>query len=120
MADDSVRVAEVLGVLSLATDLGMGMPLEHGLRSTVYAVRLAVPDGLREMLVAIYERWDGKGFPGRLSGEAIPLPVRIVQVARDADIQIQAGGLEHAVTMIKARAGHAFDPAVVNAFVARA
>ena len=37
----SVRAAEVIAALSLATDLGMGMPLEHGLHSTLFAMRLA-------------------------------------------------------------------------------
>jgi len=36
----SVRTAEVIGALSLATDLAMGFPLEHGLRSTLVAMRL--------------------------------------------------------------------------------
>lgn len=36
-----VRAAEVVGALSLATDLGMGFPLEHSLYSTVVAMRLA-------------------------------------------------------------------------------
>jgi HD domain len=31
----------VIGALSLATDLGIGVPLEHGLQSTLLAVRLA-------------------------------------------------------------------------------
>src|SRR5207237_478685 len=35
----------------------------------------------------------------------------------DADIQLQVGGLEHAVTTIAARAGRGFDPTVANAFV---
>src|SRR3954452_9853490 len=35
-----VRTAEVVGALSLATDLGTGQPLEHALRSAVLAVRL--------------------------------------------------------------------------------
>ena len=35
-----LRLAEVVGVLSLATDLGSAQPLEHGLRSAVLAVRL--------------------------------------------------------------------------------
>src|SRR5256714_5143286 len=35
-----VRLAEVIGALSLATDLGTGQPLEHALRSAVLAVRL--------------------------------------------------------------------------------
>src|SRR6476469_3667728 len=35
-----VRAAEVVGALSIATDLGTGQPLEHALRTTVLAVRL--------------------------------------------------------------------------------
>jgi HD-GYP domain-containing protein (c-di-GMP phosphodiesterase class II) len=38
---ERVRTAEVIAALSLATDLGTGLPLEHGLRSTLTAVRLA-------------------------------------------------------------------------------
>ena len=45
-AYDEVRSAEVVGALCLATDLGMGLPLEHGLRSTLIAMRLAERLGL--------------------------------------------------------------------------
>lgn len=38
---ERVRVAEVVGSLCLATDLAMGFPFEHGLRSTLVAMRLA-------------------------------------------------------------------------------
>ncbi len=38
---EHVRAAEVIGALCLATDLGMGFPLEHGLQSTLAATRLA-------------------------------------------------------------------------------
>src|SRR5687768_8883077 len=41
-----VRSAEVVGALSLATDLGMGFPFEHGLQSTLIAARLADRLGL--------------------------------------------------------------------------
>ena len=37
---ERVRAAEVIAVLSLATDLGIGVPLEHGLQSTLIAMRL--------------------------------------------------------------------------------
>jgi HD-GYP domain-containing protein (c-di-GMP phosphodiesterase class II) len=37
---ERVRAAEVIAVLSLATDLGIGVPLEHGLQSTLVAMRL--------------------------------------------------------------------------------
>src|SRR5487761_2336730 len=36
-----LRLAEAAGVLSLATDLAMGQPLEHGLRTAVLALRTA-------------------------------------------------------------------------------
>ena len=35
-----IRAAEVVGALSLATDLGTGQPLEHALRTAVLGVRL--------------------------------------------------------------------------------
>jgi hypothetical protein len=35
-----IRAAEVVGALSLATDLGTGQPLEHALRTAVLAVQL--------------------------------------------------------------------------------
>src|SRR5262249_15016461 len=35
------QLAEVLGVLSLATDLGMGQPMEHMLRQCLIALRLS-------------------------------------------------------------------------------
>ena len=39
--DEPIRAAEVIAALSLATDLGIGVPLEHGLESTLVAIRLA-------------------------------------------------------------------------------
>jgi HD-GYP domain-containing protein (c-di-GMP phosphodiesterase class II) len=41
-----VRLAEVLAALSLATDLGMGQPMEHMLRQCLIALRLAERLGL--------------------------------------------------------------------------
>ncbi len=38
--EDRVRTAELIGALSLATDLGIGVPLEYGLHSTLIAMRL--------------------------------------------------------------------------------
>jgi HD-GYP domain-containing protein (c-di-GMP phosphodiesterase class II) len=41
-----VRRAELVGALSLATDLGLGQPMEHVLRSSVLALRLGERAGL--------------------------------------------------------------------------
>jgi HD-GYP domain-containing protein (c-di-GMP phosphodiesterase class II) len=47
-ARSSVRLAELLAVLSLATDLGMGQPMEHVLRQCLICLRLARRLGLDE------------------------------------------------------------------------
>jgi HD-GYP domain-containing protein (c-di-GMP phosphodiesterase class II) len=44
----TVRLTELLGVLSLGTDLGMGHPMEHAIRQSLLAVRLAERAGLDE------------------------------------------------------------------------
>jgi hypothetical protein len=43
-----VRLAEIVAALSLATDLGMGQPMEFALRTCVLAVRLGDVLGLDE------------------------------------------------------------------------
>jgi hypothetical protein len=48
MDGDRLRLAELASALALATDLAMGQPLEHGLRTTIVAVRLAERRGLDE------------------------------------------------------------------------
>lgn len=219
-----LRLAEAAGTLSLATDLAMGQPLEHGLRTAMLAVRMAqamgLPDddqvtvfytgmlhfagctaeseidarffgdelsarpqmmavafGTRPDLIAtamrvahpgsarltraavmarsvfggiaefrkwaashcdvarvlgarmglsaqaqralrhLWERWDGKGMPGELRGEEIPLAVRLMQVAQDADMAWQHGGSVLAGRILAERAGSGLDPQAVSTFL---
>jgi HD-GYP domain-containing protein (c-di-GMP phosphodiesterase class II) len=214
--EQSIRAAEVIGALSLATDLGTGQPLEHALRTSVLAVRLgelasASPEELvdtyyvallhasgctsngheaiqvydddiahraafflidatnpaevlafyrstigagrspeeREALVQealanagpraregfatmcevaqrfagwlelgpnvvaalefVFARWDGRGFPN-VEGDALPLPVRLLHVARDISLFLSASGPDEARAVIERRAGAAYDP----------
>lgn len=52
---DEVRTAELIGALCLATDLGMGFPFEHGLHTTLIAMRLAERLGVGpETAVEVY------------------------------------------------------------------
>ncbi len=215
-ADRPIRAAEIIGALSIATDLGTGQPLEHALRSAVLAVRLgelagASPEelsdtyyvallhasgctsngheaaqlfgddivhraafylvdptnpaevlefyrsnvglgkpeearaklveaaiagaaprareafaamcevaqrfagwmGLRPSIAAalefVFARWDGLGIPD-VSGEGIPLPMRLLHVARDASLFISASGAEQARDVLTRRAGQAYQP----------
>jgi HD-GYP domain-containing protein (c-di-GMP phosphodiesterase class II)/DNA-binding CsgD family transcriptional regulator len=219
-----LRLAEAVGALSLATDLAMGQPLEHGLRTAVLAVRIAqamsLPDddqvtvfytgllhfagctaeseidarffgdelsarpqmmavafGSRRDLITtaarvahpertrlaraaamarsafggitefrewaashcdvasvlgaqmgfsdqiqtalrhLWERWDGRGMPGELRGDQIPLAVRLMQVAQDADMAWHQGGSVLADSLLAERAGCGLDPGVVAAFL---
>jgi len=220
-----LRLAEAVAVLSLATDLSMGQPLEHGLRTTMLALRLAQAMGLSEddqvtvyytgllhfagctaeseidarffgdemtarpqmlrvshgsrfelmaaamrtahqgsppltraammaraafggiaefrkwaashcdvarilggrmglsepvkqSLRHLYERWDGDGMPGDLRGPQIPLAVRLMQVAQDADVACQYGGPEVASSTLARWAGSGLDPEAVRVFLA--
>ena len=50
-----IRAADIVGALSLATDLGTGQPLEHALRTAVLAVCLGeLADASHEELVDTY------------------------------------------------------------------
>jgi HD-GYP domain-containing protein (c-di-GMP phosphodiesterase class II) len=216
-----LRLAEVAGVLSLATDLAMGQPLEHGLRTAMLALRMAAAMGVpeddqvavfytgllhyagctaesgidarffgdelaarprmmtvahgsrmelmttamrtahagsaplaraammaraalggmaefrkwsashcdvarllgermglsgqvRDALRHLYERWDGNGMPGDLRGDQVPLTVRLMQVAQDADVAWQHGGTELAARTLSKWSGSGLDPQAVK------
>jgi HD-GYP domain-containing protein (c-di-GMP phosphodiesterase class II)/DNA-binding CsgD family transcriptional regulator len=67
-----------------------------------------------DALAHAYERWDGKGYPARLVGDAIPLPVRVVSLARDVDLATMLGAEPR--EWLRERRGRAYDPSVVDAF----
>jgi putative nucleotidyltransferase with HDIG domain len=72
-----------------------------------------------------HERWDGAGYPAGLSGNDIPLFVRILTVADVFDALTSERPYRMGLTFddafdaIQADAGIRFDPAVVNAFQSR-
>ena len=215
-AERPIRAAEVVGALSLATDLGTGQPLEHALRTAVLAVRLGElagasardladtyyvallhasgctsngheatllygddidhraafylidttspaevlefyrahvgagqPPEVRAALIEdaianagprardafatmceiaqrfagwlelgsnvqaaleyVFARWDGRGFPD-ISGDAIPLPMRLLHVGRDISLFLTAAGPDEARGVLERRGGAAYEP----------
>ena len=64
------------------------------------------------LFVHLTERWDGKGEPGRLRGDEIPLAVRIIQVAgtRRSNACSAARSSPHGSS--GSGPGGAFDPAI--------
>ena len=81
------------------------------------AAGVGVSDSVQRLLAYLTERWDGRGPLRRARGDQLPLPMRIVHVALDANLQSSLHGHEHAVHLIEQRAGHAFDPDVAACFV---
>lgn len=70
-----------------------------------------------------HEKWDGRGYPDGLAGEAIPLEARIVAIADVFDALTserpykKAWSVDDAVGLIRKESGKHFDPAVVSAFM---
>jgi HD-GYP domain-containing protein (c-di-GMP phosphodiesterase class II) len=218
--EEPIRAAEVVGALSLATDLGTGQPLEHALRTAVLAVRLGELAGasaqeladtyyvallhasgctsngheaaqlfgddiahraafflidptnpeevlafyhahigagrppevraamideaianagpraragfatmcevaqrfagwldlgsnIQAALEFVFARWDGRGFPD-VRGDEIPLPMRLLHVARDISLFLSAAGPGEARAVIERRRGAAYEPRLAD------
>jgi HD-GYP domain-containing protein (c-di-GMP phosphodiesterase class II) len=79
--------------------------------------RMGLPGPVQQALQHLYERWDGNGMPGELRGTQIPLAVRLMQVAQDADVAWQYGGTALADSVLARRAGSGLDPRAVQAFL---
>lgn len=87
---------------------------------------IATSQGLRHLAPFIrhhHERWDGRGYPSGLAGDAIPLEARILNLcdsveamASDRPYQ-RAMSVDTIVAEVRNCAGTQFDPTVANAFV---
>ena len=75
------------------------------------------------LVLAHHERWDGKGYPYGLAGEAIPLGARVLAVVDAFDAMTEHRPYRPTITIDEAKvelrrcAGSAFDPAVVEALL---
>ena len=71
-------------------------------------------------LSQLYERWDGRGMPNRLKGDAVGLAVRMVTLAQDAVVLTEVHGIEAMKRMIAERSGGAYEPALADLLIAHA
>jgi HD-GYP domain-containing protein (c-di-GMP phosphodiesterase class II) len=86
----------------------------HCLIAGELARNLGLGEPVRNALLQVFERWDGKGDPGLLSGASISEPVRLVQLADVVEVFHRHGGVDAATTVARQRSGTQFDPAVVE------
>ncbi len=110
--------------------IGVAQPLLQRAGSLVASERQLVeaysegcPE-VRDALVTLrhlFERWDGKGYPERLEGEAIPAASRVLALADGVDRLLEPGhlrpgfDLESVRQQIERQSGRWFEPALVEA-----
>ena len=97
---------------------------EHVTRGYEALVKIPRLKRISELVLRHHEWWDGRGYPGKLAGEEIPLESRIIAVvdaydAMTSDRPYRAGmSQEIAVERLREAAGTQFDPFVVDCFAA--
>jgi HD-GYP domain-containing protein (c-di-GMP phosphodiesterase class II) len=84
------------------------------------ARRLHLPEDVQHSVYRSYEWWNGKGVPGGLKGEAIPLGARLAMLTSTAALLDATSGVERAVQVVRGGSGKLFDPALAGAFTDRA
>ncbi len=76
-----------------------------------------------ELILQHHERWDGKGYPGLLKGEEIPLVVRVFSIIDAYDAMVNERPYkermtkEEALDEIENKAGSQFDPNIAEIFI---
>ncbi|HLA65368.1 MAG TPA: HD domain-containing phosphohydrolase [Candidatus Saccharimonadales bacterium] len=78
---------------------GAGMVLKAG-----FGPDVALP------IMALHERWDGRGLPFGLGGEGIPLTARLIALCHDLDGLVAERDRRYARETILARSGSWYDP----------
>jgi HD-GYP domain-containing protein (c-di-GMP phosphodiesterase class II) len=76
--------------------------------------QLDLPEAVLESLGAAYEQWDGKGWPGKLKRDEVPLPARVSTLAEFAEVAFRVGGVPAARELARKRGGKQFDPELAN------
>ncbi|HEY7372370.1 MAG TPA: HD domain-containing phosphohydrolase [Polyangia bacterium] len=111
------RIGKVLRALGK----GPGAPTRaHCEVGRLLAERLGLSARVARAMTQVFERWDGRGRPDRLKGEAIDRVVRLVQLASDAQAARRLFGTDETVALVRRRAGGGYDPKLVEIFCRRA
>ena len=126
---DGLRQAATLGSGALGRTRAIAMMVTRGKRLGEElqradcevmmrgAQRLGLPSAVAKGLGDVYERWDGKGGPRRIRGEAIDMSARILAVAHEAELHHRIGGQSAACAMIQRGSGGWFDPTITAVFL---
>lgn len=89
----------------------------HCTSAALLADRIGLDPTVQAAVAFTFERYDGGGLPTGVCGDAIPIQMRVAQLADMVEVHHRAYGVEGAVAMARRRRGGQFDPEVVDTFV---
>ena len=101
------RVRAIGRTLATARTLPRQIATAHCEVAERLAASLGLPSNVPASLYAVFERWDGKGFPAGLRASQIPVAARFVQVSYDALLLAEHFGDTERVGKL---AGTCYDP----------
>jgi len=110
-------VGAVLGGMARAKSVSVPVLAGHCEVAERIATRLGLGAVVARNLGQLYERWDGRGLPKGLKGDAVSPAARIVTLAQDAIVLADAFGRDEARAVIAKRSGTAYDPQVAGAYL---
>ena len=114
--------SEILNKTGRLTDEERTVVERHPLAGVELLSETDFPEDIVPMVRSHHERWDGRGYPDRLSGADIPLAARILCVADVYDALTtdrpyrRAYDRAAALRIMSAEVGRVFDPDVFAAF----
>jgi HD-GYP domain-containing protein (c-di-GMP phosphodiesterase class II) len=89
----------------------------HCTSAALLAERIGLDSDVQTALRFTFERFDGGGLPAGAQGDAIPIEMRVAQLADMVEVHQREYGSDGAVAMARSRRGGQFHPVVVDAFV---
>jgi HD-GYP domain-containing protein (c-di-GMP phosphodiesterase class II) len=86
----------------------------------LFAERLGFGPDVLNPLQHTFARWDGKGIPAGVGGDAIEFPARIMTVANYVEVAHRLHGVRHGIEFARRHAGRTMDPDLVSVLEADA
>ncbi|HEX6598003.1 MAG TPA: HD domain-containing phosphohydrolase [Gemmatimonadaceae bacterium] len=114
--------AEVLNKPGKLTDEEWAMVRGHPTAGVELLADIEFPWDVRPIVESHHERWDGRGYPHNLAGDAIPLAARVLCIADVYDALTsqrsykRAYTHEEAIAIMRQDVGTQFDPALFPVF----
>ena len=91
-----------------------GMIAHHAAMARALADELGLSDDVLEALGSAYEQWDGRGWPGDLRGDEVPIAARLAQLAEFVEVAFRVGGVDAVKELARKRGGRQFDPVLAG------